>query len=196
MKNLLVVLLMMIGGPVSAMSLDTVSTYLNEMGAARSAFTQINPDGTLSTGQLEIKRPGRIRFEYNPPMESLVVASGGQLAIFDPRSNAGVDRYPLNQTPLGLILRRNVDLSAARMVVNHFTQGVSTHVVLQDPDHPEYGTIELVLTDSPVELRQWVVTNDIGEKTTVVLADLQQDVSIDTVRFNIMREMRLRDIER
>jgi len=64
----------------------------------------------LSTGQIYIKRPGRIRFEYNAPDNSLMIAGGGQVAIFDPRSNTRPDRYPLNQTPLSIILERNVDL--------------------------------------------------------------------------------------
>ena len=100
------------------LSLGQISQYLNQLQTAEGGFTQINGDGTLSTGTIYIKRPGRIRFEYNPPEKSLVIGQGGQLAIFDPRSNAGPEIYPLNRTPLGIILRRNVDLASARMVTN------------------------------------------------------------------------------
>jgi outer membrane lipoprotein-sorting protein len=58
-------------------SLNTLSKYLNELRTAKGAFTQINDDGTISTGTIFIKRPGRIRFEYNPPEKALVLASGG-----------------------------------------------------------------------------------------------------------------------
>jgi len=107
------------------LSLGQVSQYLNAMQTAQGGFTQINADGTLSTGQIYIKRPGRIRFEYNAPDNSLVMAGGGSVAIFDPRSNNGPDRYPLSQTPLKIILERNVDLGRAKMVTGHTSDSIS-----------------------------------------------------------------------
>ena len=121
------------------LSLDEISQYLNRLQTAQGGFTQINADGTLSTGQIYIKRPGRIRFEYNAPDDSLVLASGGQVAIFDPRSNNGPDRYPLNRTPLSIILDRNVNLGAARMVTGQTFDGTTTTVTAQDPDSPANG---------------------------------------------------------
>lgn len=181
-----------IAAPATAqqLSLAEVSNYLNRLQTAQGGFTQINGDGTLSTGQIYIKRPGRIRFEYNPPDKSLVMAGGGQVAIFDPRSNAGPDRYPLNQTPLNIILERNVDLTRARMVTGHSSDGTTTTITAQDPDNPQYGNIQLVFTGNPVELRQWIVTDDVGSQTTVILNDMAAGGSISDGQFNIQREMR------
>ena len=103
------------------LSLSAISQYLNGLVTAQGGFTQINPDGTLSTGQIFIKRPGRIRFEYNPPDNALVMAGGGQVAIFDPRSNIRPDRFPLRQTPLNILLERNVDLAQRDMVTGHIS---------------------------------------------------------------------------
>jgi outer membrane lipoprotein-sorting protein len=172
------------------LSLGQVSGYLNSFTSAEGAFTQINADGTISTGTIFIKRPGRVRFEYNPPEESLVVAGGGQVAIFDPRSNNGPDRYPLNQTPLSIILERNIDFTRTNMVTGHTSDGTTTTVTAQDPDHPEYGSIQMVYTSSPVELRQWIVTDDTGQQTTVILGDLAKDGRVPDILFNIQREMR------
>jgi len=174
------------------LSLSEVSAYLNRLQTAQGGFTQINGDGTLSTGQIYIKRPGRIRFEYNPPDNSLVMAAGGQVAIFDPRSNTTAERYPLNQTPLKIILERNVDLSRQRMVTGHTSDGTTTTITAQDPDNPGYGNIQLVFTANPVELRQWIVTDDVGETTTVILNDLVSGGSIPERKFNIIAEMNQR----
>lgn len=181
-------------GAVSAqqLSLGQMSQYLNQLQTAQGGFTQINQDGTLSTGQIYIKRPGRIRFEYNPPNDALVVAGGGQLAVFDPRSNVGPDRYPLNQTPLGIILEANVDLGRERMVTNTTSDGTSTTITAQDPDNPQYGNIKLVFTANPVELRQWIITDEFGTETTVILNDLVSGGSIRDIQFNIVAEMRKR----
>ena len=172
------------------LSLDQVSAYLNGLQTAQGGFTQINADGTLSTGQIYIKRPGRIRFEYNAPDNSLVTAGGGQVAIFDPRSNNGPDRYPLNQTPLKIILERNVDLARASMVTGHTSDGTTTTVTAQDPAHPQYGNIQMVFTANPVELRQWIVTDEVGSQTTMILNDLVRGGRINGIKFNIVNEMK------
>lgn len=190
----LAVALAIYAGAASAqqLSLAQISQYLNQLQTAQGGFTQINADGTLSTGQVYIKRPGRIRFEYNPPEESMVMASGGQLAIFDPRSNTGPDRYPLNQTPLNIILERNVDLSRARMVTGQRYDGTSTYITAQDPDNPQYGNIQMVFTANPIELRQWIVTDDLGTETTIILNDLVSGGQIRDILFNIQVETRNR----
>jgi len=172
------------------LSLAQVSSYLNSFTSAEGEFTQINADGTISTGTVYIKRPNRVRFEYNPPEESLVVAGGGQVAIFDPRSDGGADRYPLSQTPLKIILERNIDLGRSGMVTGHTSDGTTTTVTAQDPDNPQYGNIQMVYTGSPVELRQWIVTDDTGQQTTVILGDLAKDGRVPDILFNIQREMR------
>jgi len=168
------------------LSLGQISQYLNQLQTAEGGFTQINGDGTLSTGTIYIKRPGRIRFEYNPPEKSLVIGQGGQLAIFDPRSNAGPEIYPLNRTPLGIILRRNVDLASARMVTNQTSDGTTTTITAQDPDNPQYGNIQMVFTANPVELRQWIVTDEVGAQTTIILNDLVSGEAISERQFNIV----------
>ena len=171
------------------LSLSQISQYMNGLQTAQGGFTQINADGTLSTGQIYIKRPGRIRFEYNAPDNSLVMAGGGQVAIFDPKSNNGPDRYPLNRTPLKIILERNVNFGQSRMVTGHTSDGTTTTVTAQDPDHPEYGNIQMVFTANPTELRQWRVTDDVGSQTTVILNDLVAGGSIGEIKFNITSEM-------
>lgn len=166
-------------------SLQEISGYLNRLQTAQGGFTQINWDGTISTGTVYIKRPGRMRFEYAPPDASLVIAGGGSVAVFDPRSNAGPDRYPLNQTPLSIILARNVDLTRERMVTGHTSDGTTTSVTAQDPDNPEYGSITMVFTANPIELRQWVVVDGSGQQTVLILNDLQAGGQIGDILFNI-----------
>jgi outer membrane lipoprotein-sorting protein len=166
-------------------SLNAISSYLNGLSTAKSQFTQINDDGTISTGTIYLKRPGRARFEYNPPMDALVVAGGSQVAIFDGKSNAGPQQYPLKRTPLNLILARNVNLGQANMVVGHGYDGTATTVVAQDPENPEVGTIELKFTANPTELRQWVITDNAGSQTTVLLGELEKGMDLRASLFSI-----------
>jgi outer membrane lipoprotein-sorting protein len=169
-------------------SLAALSDYLNGLTTVESDFTQINSDGSISTGKIYIKRPGRVRFEYAPPDRSLVIAGGQQVAIFDAKSNQPPEQYPLKRTPLNLILAEKIDLARASMVVGHTEDGTSTRVRAQDPEHPEYGSIELVFTGSPVELRQWVITDDLGAQTTVILGELRKGGEMGARLFDITAE--------
>ena len=187
---LLAPLALLIPLPAAAekISLGTISDYLNGLTTVESDFTQINSDGSISTGRIYIKRPGRVRFEYAPPDRSLVIAGGQQVAIFDAKSNQPPEQYPLKRTPLNLILAENVDLSRAKMVVGHTEDGTSTRVRAQDPESPEYGSIELVFTADPVELRQWVITDDLGAQTTVILGEMKKGGQLGARLFDITAE--------
>ncbi|WP_439521716.1 LolA family protein [Marivita sp.] len=169
--------------------LNTLSTYLNQLTSAEASFTQINADGTISTGTLYIRRPGKVRFEYKPPEQALVMANNGAVVVFDRKLGGEPETYPLDRTPLGLILARNVDLGRANMVVAHGYDGTATTVTAQDPENPEYGSIQLKFTDNPVELRQWVITDDGGGQTTVVLGALERKQLANRL-FNIEMERR------
>ena len=172
--------------------LSELSAYLNRLTTAEAEFTQVNADGSTSQGKLFIKRPGRVRFEYAPPDRSLVMAGGGQVAIFDAKSNQPPEQYPLRRTPLNLILARNVDLGAAKMVVGHYEAQDTTRVVAQDPEHPEYGTIELVFTRDPITLAQWIITDDLGNRTTVMLERMVLGGDLPASLFNITTEQQRR----
>lgn len=174
--------------------LSQISSYLNSFQTAKGDFTQINEDGSVTTGEILIKRPGRVRFDYAAPDNSLVIAGGRQVAVFDPKSNVPPEQFPLARTPLNLILAKTVDFNKSNMVVGHRDDGTATIVKLQDPKHPEYGNIQLKFTSQPIELRQWVITNDAGGQTTVILGDLQKGVSIGARPFNIPQEIHARGL--
>jgi outer membrane lipoprotein-sorting protein len=188
----LALLLLPLPAAAEKIPLAEISAYLNGLTTAEADFTQVNADGTISTGKLYIRRPGRVRFEYAPPDRSLVIAGSQTVAIFDAKSNQPPEQYPLRRTPLNLILAQDVDLGRASMVVGHEADGTSTRVRAQDPEHPEYGTIELVFTASPLELRQWVITDDLGAQTTVILGEMTKGGQLSNRLFDIAAEIETR----
>ena len=174
-----------IAAQAQKLSLNEISSYLNSISTAKGEFTQINDDGSISTGTIYIKRPGRVRFEYNPPESALVVAGSNTVVIYDKKSNQPAETYPLSKTPLSIILDRSVNLGRAQMVTGHAYDGTATIVTAQDPAHPEYGDIRLKFTGNPVELRQWVIRDGNGTTTTVVLGDLQKGVNMPNSLFDV-----------
>jgi len=124
-------------------------------------------------------------------MRSALSSIGGESVLrelvetFYDRMETDPEAYPLHRTPLKIILSNKVDLSAERMVTGHASDGKTTTIRAQDPKNPEYGSIELVFTDNPVELRQWVINDNAGSRTTVVLGDLKTGMRLANDRFVI-----------
>lgn len=183
--GLVIAVLTALPAAAEKLPLNDISRYLNRLQTAKGEFTQINDDGSISTGTIYIKRPGKVRFEYNPPESALVVAGSNTVVIFDKKSNQPAESYPLSRTPLSIILARNVNLGAANMVTGHSFDGTATVVTAQDPENPQYGNIQLKFTGAPVELRQWVINDGNGSQTTVVLGDLQRGGNLPNSLFDV-----------
>lgn len=173
--------------------LSVLSSYINSLVTAEASFVQVNADGSKAKGKIYIQRPGRARFEYEAPSKDLVIAAGGQVIIFDARSNEPPEQYPLARTPLNLILARDVNLEDARMVVDHGEVGGATVVRAQDPKHPEYGTIDLYFSADPVALTKWIITDDIGNQTSVTLGEMVTGQSYGASLFSKEVELQKRN---
>ena len=153
-------------GPVP---LSTLSAYLNEITEAEAEFRQLNVDGTVSEGIVAIKRPGKMRFDYAPPESALVLASSGAVYVVDRKVGGQPQTYPLERTPLSIVLAPEVDLSEPGVVVDHRRQGDQTVVTALDPRDPDIGRIQLYFDHDPLRLERWVIRTPDGIDTTVAL---------------------------
>ena len=182
------------GQPAAAkVPLQELSSYFNGIRTLEAQFSQTNADGSRSTGTLYMRRPGRARFEYDPPEQSLVMAGGGQVAVFDGRSNArSADLYPLKRTPLYIILERNVDLNRRNMVVGHRGDAQTTTLVAQDPEAPENGRVELLFQNQPLTLAGWTVIDGQGSRTVVRLTQIRLGGQLAARLFSIQQEQESR----
>jgi outer membrane lipoprotein-sorting protein len=168
-------------------SLDRLNTYLNDLPVVKASFSQINSDRSKSKGQLYLSRPGKMRFEYAAPNNALVIASAGSVAVYDDKSKNGPAVYPLKKTPLNLILGENIDLKSNGMVAKHIESEEYTIVIARDPKRKSQGQIQLVFTDNPVALRQWVITDQSKQKTTVILGKMKEQKKLPLRLFEITR---------
>lgn len=165
-------------------TLSEVSKYLNQLRSVQGRFTQINADGSRSAGQFYMVRPGKMRFEYDGEV-ALVIADGINIGVFDSKTNARAQKYLLSQTPLRLLLERDVDLTAPGVSRSTSNDGRYTSVVLVDPKRPNDGDMTLVFSNKPPALTQWTVREKTGERTTVVLNSLQKVSGLNRRLFNI-----------
>jgi len=165
--------------------LARVNTYLNQLDRLQAGFMQIAPDGAVSRGKFFLNRPGRMRFEYAPPEELLIIADGTSVAVRE-GVEAMIDRYPIGSTPLSPILADKVTLGSEREVVAVKRDTGLLRVKLRDPKSPEKGEITLTFLDrgdANIELRQWVVIDAQGLTTQVGLSDIRDTGPLDPKLF-------------
>lgn len=187
----LVTLFSVVPAAAEKVSLSTLSSYLNSLTTVEADFVQKNDDGSRSSGTVTLKRPGRMRLQYGGGNDTLVLGAGGQVAIFDPGSNEPPQRFPMTKTPLSIILAKNIDLNNARMVKSHTERNGDTIVRAQDPANPEYGSIDLIFSATPV-LKAWVIYDESGGRTTVQLTKMRLGGSVPDRLFNIQSEAKRR----
>jgi outer membrane lipoprotein-sorting protein len=188
MKRIAIALALTLCAPAAwaaeKLSLNEISAYLNGVKTAKAAFTQQNDDGSVSSGTLYLSRPGKMRFEYDDQAGTTVVAGAGAVIIFDPKSNQPPETYPLKRTPLSIILARTVNLAQANMVTGHGFDGQQTIVRAQDPEHPEYGFIEMRFAGSTPALTGWVIHDGAGGQTRVELENMETGMTLSRSLFN------------
>ncbi len=196
LKTLAIAAVLSLATAVPAMaeklSLNQLSAYLNNLKTAKSDFVQISDDGSVQTGTLYIQRPGKMRFEYDPPQKALVLAANNAVAIFDNRAKGDPETYPLGRTPLSIILARKVNLQSANAVVGHSYDGTHTIVTAQDPKNPEIGRIQMKFSAGPVTLDEWVILDAHGGHTTIRLGDTETGMSYPRALFDIDTERKKR----
>jgi outer membrane lipoprotein-sorting protein len=148
--------------------LDKISAYLNGIKVIKSGFIQLGPQGQMDQGEFLLEKPGKLRFEYSPPNQTLVVATGGNVYIKNGRLNT-VDRYRLSNTPLGLLLTDNVDLKNSLAVRGLDIQPDALVLHARTFDNQQQGVITMVFSNPGIELRQWTVKDNQGGTTMVAL---------------------------
>ena len=169
-------------------SLTKVSQYLSNLKFLTAEFSQINEDGTTSSGIIFIRRPGNMRFEYYKPDKTLIIISAGVLAIFDPKGDQTPIMYPIRNNPISFILNDEVDLLNAGIVENYEVYNDKAILTLRDPNKPDQGNIQIVFSGAKPELAQFIIKNANGSSTSLSLKDIEYPKKINATLFSIALE--------
>jgi outer membrane lipoprotein-sorting protein len=151
---------------------NRVSTYLTSVQVLTGNFVQIGPDGRRTTGHLFIQKPGKVRFEYDPPSPIDIIADGTQVVVRD-RQLATQDLYPLSQTPLRFLLADRIDLLQDTNVVGVTADDTFVSVMIEEKQ-AFIGTNRLLMMfdSKDFKLKQWTVTDVQGYDTTIAVSNL------------------------
>jgi outer membrane lipoprotein-sorting protein len=158
--------------PQDRADIGRVETYLNSIRSLYARFLQVAPDGGTSQGQAWLVRPGRMRFQYDPPAPFLLVGGHG-LLVFNDSQLRQTSNIPLDSTPLGLLLQDNLRLSGDVTIVSFVRQPGQLQVGLVRTRSPQDGVLTLIFADNPLALRQWTVLDQQRHETRVTLSNVQ-----------------------
>lgn len=164
--------------------LDAIEVYLNDLTTLRSTFTQIAPGGELSTGLLYYQRPDRMRLEYDPPQEILIVANDWQVVYVDQKLEQVTGLFT-NQTPLGFLLAEEIRLSGDVTVEDVERGPFELAVTVHETEDPEIGRVTLVFERQPIALKRWSVIDAQGLETLIVLNEVEHGAPLDDTLFDL-----------
>jgi outer membrane lipoprotein-sorting protein len=165
--------------------IDKVNNYLSSTQLLSGNFVQVGPDGRRTQGEFYISKPGKVRFEYDPPSPIDIVADGQSVVVRD-RRLATQDLYPLSQTPLRFLLSDRVNLMKDTNLVAVYADDVFITVVVEEKNGV-VGTSRLMIMFSAkdLQLKQWTVTDPQGYDTTVAVYNLDTSKKPDPSLFKI-----------
>ncbi len=160
-----------------------IADHFSNVRTMTGEFVQFGPQGEQTGGKFYIERPGKIRFDYEPPAQFRVTSDGSTVVVENRRLNTA-DIYPLSKTPLKLLLEDRVDLSGGNVVS---VQEDPDLVTIKLADRRVFGdsTITMMFDAQSYDLRQWTIRDAQGKDTTVMLLDVQQGVTFDPSVFHI-----------
>lgn len=149
-----------------------LNDYINAVKYMRGDFSQISPSGKLARGFFFISKPGKMRFEYAPPVPLMIVSDGKWVMIKNKNKEHG-DAGPLSKTPLRIVLAEKVDLLKEAKITGFEEGNGVVSVTMEDKAEGSIGG-QLVLTFDPARdaLQQWVVIDGKGRRTTVTLENV------------------------
>jgi outer membrane lipoprotein-sorting protein len=168
---------------------ERVNAYFTNLSTLVADFTQVGGDGRRQGGTLYLQRPGKVRFEYDPPATLQVIADGRSVAVRD-RKLATQDLYSISQTPLKFLLRERVNLGQDIRITGIANDGDSVRISLEDSSTLG-GTSRITLYFDPqVEsLNQWRIVDAQGFQTVVVLGRIERGRRIDEDLFKIQYDI-------
>lgn len=159
-----------------------VEQYFNDLKTMTAKFLQVASNGSVASGTMYLSRPGKFRFEYDPPSPDMLLADGTFL-IFVDKDLGQTTHIFLSSTPVGVLVKDEVRLSGDITVTGISRRRGLLRVTVADTDDAEDGTLTLVFSQKPFQLRQWQVLDAQRTVATVTLNNARTGMALDEKLF-------------
>ncbi|MGD9883364.1 MAG: outer membrane lipoprotein carrier protein LolA [Reyranella sp.] len=151
--------------------------YFNSIRTMKARFVQSNPNGSVVQGTLYLRRPGRMRFEYDAPSQLKIVADGYQVTMWDPATR-DFGQWPIGWTAATFLVRENLSLSGDLRVEKIDRVNGLLEFTMSQTRKPQEGKVIVRLAENPLLLRGWTIIDNRGHQVTVSLNDMQTGLQL------------------
>lgn len=165
-------------------AVQRVSAYFNRLRNLQGEFVQSGPGRYLASGKFYLSKPGKLRFEYTPPNPILVVADGVYVIVKD-RKLQTVDHYPIGMTPLKFVLADKIDILNETKIIHVYQDPQTLSVTLEDKSVLVPGRLTLQFDNKKMQLKQWVIIDGQGQRTTIAMRNIVTGVKADPSLFKV-----------
>ncbi len=165
-----------------AADIARIEQYLNKLTTMDSRFVQLS-EGAIAQGRIRLSRPGRLRIDYEPPLQVRIVTSGRFMLYYD-RELEQTTYVPVSRTPAHFLLREQVDLTDRIAITDLQRDAGTIRVTAVEQDSPENGSLTVVFEDNPLRLVKWEVVDPQGQRVDVALLDPLFGVDLDNDLFS------------
>jgi outer membrane lipoprotein-sorting protein len=162
--------------------LQKIATYLDGIHTMTARFQQATQKGGAATGEVWLARPGKMRFQYDPPNELLLLADAFYLYSWDPDLKQ-MSKVGLKSTPAWFLLREPISFTDGVTVTRFEHSGNTVRVTVVETAEPDAGSLTMVFSDNPLTLQQWTVIDQRGGVTNVSLSQEQYGMALDPKLF-------------
>ena len=163
-------------------AIERINAYLNEIKTLRADFLQVATNGEIASGKLYMSRPGKIRFEYTPPSPILIISDGTFLIYID-KHLEGMTHFFLSNSPISFLVKKSVRITDDTQIISFSQKANIIRIKLAKLNQIDKGTITLNFTNQPFDLRKWVVTDPQGVETTVILSNMEKNITLNPKLF-------------
>jgi outer membrane lipoprotein-sorting protein len=154
-----------------------IEQYFNGIRSLKARFVQSNPNGSVVQGTLYVRRPGRMRFEYDAPSQLKIVADGYQVTMWDPATR-DFGQWPIGWTAATFLVRENLSLSGDLRVEKIDRVNGLLEFTMSQARKPQEGKVIVRLAENPLLLRGWTIIDSRGNQVTVSLNDMQTGLQL------------------
>ncbi len=190
MKKLILTLFTLISFAAQAddkKDIKAIETYLNSIKTLSADFVQIASNGEKAEGRIYIEKPNKIRMEYNPPSNILIVGNGDYIVYYD-KELEQITNIDYEDIPAAMILANTVTLGSKDLKVTSFHKDPGmTRIGLQYADASDLGPFTLVFSNNPFTLKQWKVITPQSLEVSLSLYDSVIDGKLDPSLFKFSK---------
>jgi outer membrane lipoprotein-sorting protein len=154
-----------------------IERYVNSIRTLQARFVQSNPNGSVAQGTLYVRRPGRMRFEYDAPSKLKVVADGTQVTLWDPATR-DFGQWPIGWTAASFLVKDPLVLSGDLQVEKLERVNGMLEATMVQARKPQDGKVIVRLAENPLLLRGWTIIDNRGNRVTVSLSEMQTGLQL------------------